>query len=95
MHKCFLMEIQRRSHNLPVNVYYQKWLEAAEKNVDDEEKKVNVVRDLKQVRNTLQSAYFEARLTDDTFFHLIEIAYETEFIFFRHIHRTTSNRHLL
>lgn len=75
-----LQKLKLEKDKFPLKVYSQKLLEAAEKNLDDRRQNVDVVRDLKQVQNTIHSARVKARSTDDRIYHLIEIAYETNFI---------------
>jgi hypothetical protein len=75
-----LQKLKLEKDKFPVMVYSEKLLEAAEKNLDDRRQNVDVVRDLKQVQNTIHSARVKARSTDDRIYHLIEIAYETNFI---------------
>lgn len=64
----------------PKKFYSKKLLEAAEKNVDDQRQNIDVLQDFKKVLNAVHSARVKAHLTDDQIYHLIEIAYETEFI---------------
>ena len=64
----------------PVKVYSERLVEALVKNVTDERQNVDVVRDLKQVQNTMHRERVKARLGDDEIYHLIELKEETDFI---------------
>ena len=75
-----LQKLKLEKDKFPVKVYSEKLLEAVEKNLDDRRQNVDVVRDLRQVQNTIHSARVKARSTDDRIYHLIEIANETNFI---------------
>ncbi|KAI9554975.1 hypothetical protein GHT06_020264 [Daphnia sinensis] len=59
-----LQKLKLEKDKRPIKIYSEKLLEAAEKNVDNHRQHIDVV----------------PRLTDDQIYHLIEIAYETEFI---------------
>lgn len=48
--------------------------------MDDQRQNIDVLQDFKKVQNAVHSARVKAHLTDDQIYHLIEIAYETEFI---------------
>jgi hypothetical protein len=75
-----LQKLKMEKDKYPVKVYSEKMVEALVNNVKDERQKVDVVRNLKQVQNTMQRERVKSRLGDDEIYHLIELKQETDFI---------------
>jgi hypothetical protein len=75
-----LQKLKMEKDKYPVKVYSERLVEALVKNVTDERQNVDVVRDLKQVQNTMHRERVKARLGDDEIYHLIELKEETDFI---------------
>jgi hypothetical protein len=74
-----LQKLKMEKDKYPVKVYSAKLVEALV-NVKDERQKVDVVRDLKLVENTITRERVKSRLGDDEIYHLIELKQETDFI---------------
>lgn len=60
--------------------YSENLVEAWANDVTDVRQNVDLVRDLKQVQNTIHRELIKSRLGDDEIYHLIELNEETDFI---------------
>lgn len=75
-----LQNLKKEKDKYPVKVYGEKLGEAMVNNVADDRQRVDFVRGLKQVQNTLHRKMMKSRLGDDDIYHLIELKEETDFI---------------
>jgi hypothetical protein len=75
-----LQNVKKEKDKKPLKFYSEKLLEALANDVPDDRQNADVVRDLKQVQNTLQRQHIKLRSGDDEIYHLIELKHETDFI---------------
>lgn len=75
-----MQNLKKEKDKKQLKFYSDKLLKALANDVPDYRQNADVVRDLKQVQNTLQRQHIKLRSSDDEIYHLIELNHETDFI---------------